>query len=80
LHEAEKVKLKAADFIKRNAAAVMAMEGWWELQLKHPELVQYIIIEISRNQWYNDSKGFELSVITLFDFFLLLFCSLLWNC
>jgi hypothetical protein len=28
LHEAEKVKLKAADFIKRNAAAVMAMEGW----------------------------------------------------
>jgi predicted mannosyl-3-phosphoglycerate phosphatase (HAD superfamily) len=50
LHEAEKIKLKAAGFIKQNAAAVMATEGWRELQLKHPELVQYIIIEISRSR------------------------------
>jgi hypothetical protein len=50
LHEAEKIKLKAAGFIERNAAAVMQTEGWREFHLKHPDLVQYIIIQISQIQ------------------------------
>jgi hypothetical protein len=50
LHEAEKVKLNAAGFIKRNAAAVMQTEGWREHLYPDRELVQYIITEISRNQ------------------------------
>jgi hypothetical protein len=30
---------------------VMQTEGWREFHLKHPDLVQYIIIQISQIQW-----------------------------
>jgi hypothetical protein len=48
LHDAEKVKLNAAEYIKQNAEAVVETEGWQALQHTHPELVKFLIVQLSR--------------------------------